>query len=117
MGSLREKILNSNDIRKEIITIEEWDVQVEIRSLTAKKRSQLINAAMTDKGRIDFEKIYPELVIASTYDPITSDFVFEPTDRDMLNEKNGGALEKIAQVAMRLSGLTSKAEEEAKKNS
>lgn len=115
--NLREKILNSNDIKSEIVYVDVWDTKVKVMSLTSKKRSQIISDAMTDKGKMDFEKIYPDLVIASTYDPETGALIFEASDRDLLNQKNGGALEKIAQVAMRLSGLSASEEEKAKKNS
>lgn len=115
--SLREKILNAADIQSEIIEIPEWGVKLEIKSLTGKKRAQLMTAAMDSKGQMDFEKLYPDLVIASTYDPKTHVSVFEKTDRDMLNEKNGGALEKISKVALRLSGLEPDSVDNAEKNS
>lgn len=116
MGSLRDKILNTNDIRTEIIDIPEWGVQVEIKSLTGKQRSLVLSEAIGEKGKMDFEKMYPTLVIASTFDPITHEPVFQATDIAILNEKNGGALEKIAQKAMELSGLKEDSVGKAEKN-
>ena len=87
--NLRDKILNASDIKSEIIKIDEWDVEVEIRSLTGKKRAQLMKEAMDSKGKMDFEKLYPDLVISSTYDPNTNEQIFNRTDRDLLNSKNG----------------------------
>lgn len=115
--NLREKILNAKDIRTEIVKIEEWDVEVEVKSLTGKMRAKIIGSAMDDKGKMDFEKLYPDLVIYSAYDPATHEPIFQPTDRNILNEKNGGALEKIAQVTLRLSGLDKESVQLAKKKS
>lgn len=115
--NLRSKILNSNDIKSEIIRVEEWESDLEIKSLTGKKRAKIISEAMDNKGRMDFEKLYPDLVIASTYDPETHEPIFEMADRDLLNEKSGGALEKIAQVVLRLSGLDKESVQIAEKNS
>lgn len=115
--NLRSQILNSNDIKSEMVTIEEWGVTVEVKSLTSKKRANVLSESMDGKGRMDFEKLYPDLVIASTYDPETHDAVFQMADRDLLNEKSGGALEKIAQVVLRLSGLDKESVGGAEKNS
>jgi len=65
------------------------------------------------KGKMDLQKLYPRLVVLSTYDPETGQPVFKEGDQDAVNEKSGAALEIIAQVAMRLSGLNP---EEAGKN-
>lgn len=117
MANLREKILTAQDIKKELVTVEEWGVQVEVRGLKGSERARLMQDSVDAKtGSVDFVKLYPDLVIASTYDPETGEKVFEPTDRDALNEKSGAALEKIAQVAMRLSGLTQADLDGARKN-
>lgn len=117
MGSLRDKILNAQDITSEIIDIPEWGVQVEVRAMSGKERGHLYRQAMDQKGKMDYEKAYPIIVIASAYDPITGERVFEPTDSELLNTKNVGALEKIAKVALKLSGLEADSVENAEKNS
>lgn len=114
--ALREKILNSNDIKSEKLMIEEWEVEVEIKALTGKKRAAIMTTAIDSRGKMDFEKLYAELVISSTYDIESQELIFEPTDRDMLNEKSGGVLEKIAQVVIKLSGLKPDSVETAEKN-
>lgn len=115
--NLREKILNAKDLKSEIIRIDEWDVEIEIKSLTGKKRAQLMQEAIDNKGKMDFEKLYPDLVIVSAYDPVTHEPIFKPTDRDTLNTKNGGALEKISKVALRISGLQEESVDTETKNS
>lgn len=116
INKLREKILNTKDIKSELVTVEEWDATLEVRALTGKQRANVITSALGPNGRMDFEKLYPELVISSCYDPETKERVFEKTDKDLLNEKSGGALEKIAQVVIKLSGLKPDSVDESAKN-
>jgi len=118
MSKLREKILNAKDQRKEKVYIEEWDVEIEVRSMTGKERAEIIRKSVDkDKdGQVDVTLLTVNSVIACCYDPTTGEKVFEPTDRDILLTKNAGALEKLAEVALELSGLGDKAKEKARKN-
>lgn len=114
--SIREKILSAQDIREKEINVPEWEVNVLVRGLTGRQRAKLLQDAVDTKGKLDLEKIYPEIVIFSAYDPETGKPVFEPADRDILAEKSGAALERIAQAAMGLSGLHPDSINEAEKN-
>lgn len=105
MSNLREQILSKKDIDSERVYIPQWDVTVEVRTLTGRQRAILLQDTVNLKGKVDFQKLYPQLVVMSTYDPQTGKPVFMPGDMDALAEKSGAALEIIAQVATRLSGL------------
>lgn len=114
---LRDKILNAKDIKEEKVAVPEWDVELLIKGLNGKDRADLMSSCIDMKtGSMDFEKLYPGLIISTAHDPETGEKVFDATDRDMLNTKAGGALEKVAQVAMKLSGLNPEQLDEAKKN-
>lgn len=113
---LRAKILQTEDIKKERVMIEQWGVEVEVRGLSGEERAKVVNGSRNQKGELDEEKFYPILVIASVYDPQTGEKVFKPADRDMLNQKSFAAIQKVAKVAARLSGLDDEAEEKAEKN-
>lgn len=117
MANLRDTILGASDIRKETVTIPEWGVTVEVRGLTGTQRAKLMRTGFDQRGTVDFEKLYPELVIATTFDPATGEAVFTEADRDALNGKSGAALERLAQAAMRVAGLSADAVEAAEKNS
>lgn len=117
MANLRDRILSASDIRRESVRVPEWDVDVEVRGLTGSQRARLMKNGFDARGGVDFERLYPELIIASTFDPETGQQVFSEADRDSLNGKSGAALEKVAQAAMRLSGLNPEAPEAAEKNS
>lgn len=117
MANLRDRILGAADIRRETVHVPEWDATVEVRGLNGTQRAKLMKTGFDARGAVDFEKLYPELLIASTYDPETGQPVFTEADRDALNGKSGAALERLAQAAMRLSGLSPEAPAQAEKNS
>jgi len=114
--SLREQILEARDIQEELVEVPEWGVKILVRGLTGRQRAQLLQNAIDVAGRVDLARVLPELVIYCVYDPETKEQVFKPADRDMLLEKSGTVLERIATTAMRLSGLTQEALEEMKRN-
>lgn len=111
--ALRDRILSVQDIQSERVYVPEWDVEVEVRSMTGAQRARVLQGATVD-GEVDLERLYPILLIETTYDPESGEQIFTPADRDALNSKNSGALERIAKVAMRLSGIEPGAEDAAK---
>lgn len=119
-SDLRSKILQAHDIPEETITVKAWDATLLIRGLTAKARANLLQNAVEGQGknaRVNLQKVYPDLVILTTFDPETNERVFQPTDRDALLEKAGGPVEQIAMVAGRLSGLGDDTQANLEKNS
>lgn len=115
--NLRDKILNANDEQSELVTVEQWGVELLIKSMTGKARAGLMNRCLNQKtGVMDMEKLYGLLVIQTSYDPATGAKVFEETDLEALNDKNGAVMEKIAKVASKLSGLDEGSLDEKVKN-
>lgn len=113
--SLRDKIRNAQDIQSELIEVDVWgSAVVEVRSMSSKQRSHMLRESMNDKGELDFESMYPQLLVACCYDPDTNALLFERDDMEWLHDKNAGAVEKLAQAAMRLSGLTRESSDEGK---
>lgn len=115
-SNLRNQILTAEDIPFESVEVPEWGTTVNVRGMTGKQRAAFLKNATDAQGNVSFDRFYAELVIASTYDPETGELVFEPADRDALNNKSGRALERVASVATRLSGLDGSSLEEAKKD-
>ncbi|MDQ0168447.1 hypothetical protein J2S11_004409 [Bacillus horti] len=113
---MREKILAVKDIKEKVVHIDEWETEVLIRGLNGAKRARLLQNNIDKQGAINFERMYPELLILTVHDPESKEPVFQPEDRDALNAKNGGVIEKLVQVAMTLSGLDAQAVESAVKN-
>ena len=105
MVNIRQTALNAKDIRTELVTVPEWDdVKIEVRGFTLQERLDFYGR-VSDGDRINRDNFLPELVISTCFDPDSGQRVFEPADRDMLKTKSAGALERLTQVAMRLSGL------------
>jgi hypothetical protein len=105
MPNIRDLIASVDDSRSELVHVGEWGCDIEIRSLTGLQRANFLKAASGDDGQPDFVAIYPELIIATSFDPEDGSKVFTPSDADFLNSRNSSALEQLASVAMRLGGM------------
>jgi hypothetical protein len=116
--SLRDTILAADDIPVERVEIPEWGVTVEVRGMTGADRGQLLEEALDqDSGEVDLQRIYPDAVILSAHDPEDGTRIFDTSDRDALLSKAGKAIDRIATVAMRLSGFDDEAVDKAGKGS
>lgn len=104
----REMILNAKDLHTESFEISEWGVTVKIKSLTVTQRNQLLKDASNDKGEVDSEKLYPTLLIATLVDAETEEQIFAASDRDALNGKSVGVVERVAKKIMEVCGLSNK---------
>jgi len=117
MGSLRDKIQSTPDGAAEVMDVSEWDVKIEIRSMTARTRAKMLRQSLNADNELDFEILYPAVLIACCFDPEDGTAVFESGDVDWINEKASGPVERLAQAVMRLSGLTKEAVEAGKEDS
>ena len=115
--SLRDRILNADDIGRELFTVPQWDVEIEIRTLSAMQRSRMLKACTLPDETIDLDRLYPMLIIATAFDPATNEPVFTEADMSALQEKSAGAIEAVATKAMQMSGMTAKAVDEEGKDS
>ncbi len=114
---LRAQILAKADLEEELLEIPEWECTVLIRALNGADRAQLLQHNTLADGKPDLKKMYPMLAITSIRDPETKKLIFEPTDRDALNNKSGAALERVAEVALRLNHMIPESLRVAEKNS
>ena len=117
MSKLKEKIKSAQDIRTELITIPEWDMSIEVRTMRAIDRARVLKNCVDNSGKVIGEKFQAGLVIASCYDPETKERIFDDEDFDLLMEKAAGPVELLAGTAMSLSGLTRDTMTGAEKNS
>ena len=115
--SLRDRILQADDIGREIITVPQWGVDLEVRTLSAQQRSRMLQTCTLADGNIDLDRLYPMLIIGTVFEPGTNDRVFSEADLPLLQEKSAAAIEFVAQKAMQMSGMTAKAvDDEGKDN-
>lgn len=115
--SIRDRIWDAQDIPEETIDVEQWGVKVLIKGMDGKSRADFLKNASGKDGGIAYDRFYAELLIATVFDPDTEERVFEGADREAINRKSGAALEKVAEVSQRLSGLGTADVDEAKKDS
>lgn len=114
--ALRDKIFEARDIPTEAVEVPEWGVTVEVRGMTGADRSRLMDMAITESGDVDVKVIYPEIVISTAYDPETGERVFTDDDADALQSKSAQAIDRIAEVGMRLSGFAKDSADKASKS-
>lgn len=109
--SLRDRVAAAQDITSEQVYIEEWDATFEVRSMTGAERGAMFERMGMDRetGEVDVSGFYPEVIIATVFDPETGAPAFVPDDRDMLNSKSSKPLDTLAKVGLRLSGLDAEA--------
>jgi hypothetical protein len=115
--SIRDLILAKQDIPSEVVEVPEWGVKVEVRGMTGAERTRIMDKASDNNGQVNLQFIYPEIVIATSFDPESGEQIFVPADRDVLLSKSASAIDRIALVGMRLSGFTKEAADELGKDS
>lgn len=104
------------------ITLEDGPLELELRELTSKRRTQLLKdcAIVNDDGDhrgIDQGKLIPAVLINCVFDAGSGDPLFTEADRDLIGGMSAAFLDEVFAPAAALSGLTSEAEEELKGNS
>lgn len=101
------------------VSIPEWDVTVEVRSLSLGDRDEMAILMVGEDGQNqDRSKFYPSIIMATTHDA-NGDKVFTPADLPWLRSLDAHLLDRIAKAAMELNGFTEKSgvEEAAGKSS
>ncbi len=114
--SLRDQILNSNDIPKELVKVKEWNISIEVRGMTGAERTRILDLAQDEKG-MNLQMVYPEIVISTAFDAETGEKIFTPEDRTALLSKSANALDSLATVGMRLSGFLAETSNDLGKDS
>lgn len=114
--SLRDQILNSNDIPKELVKVKEWNTEIEVRGMTGAERTRILDLAQDEKG-MNLQMVYPEIVISTAFDPVSGEKIFSPEDRTALLSKSANALDSLATVGMRLSGFLAETSNDLGKDS
>ena len=116
LADIRQSVFNSDDIPTEDVTIENWNgITFRVLGMTAAQQYEMLQASVDPETKtINFSRMYPEVVISCTHailpDDTTGPCVFERTDKELLAQKAAENIEKLAKVAMSLSGMRDNAE-------
>lgn len=116
--NLKDKIFAANDIPDETLHVPEWNVDLLMKGMTAGERVKLMQSAYDVKTeQVNMSRVYPDVVVACSFDPETNEPVFTDADKEALMSKSSAAIEKIADVGLRLSGIGKEQQDAAGKDS
>lgn len=108
----RDEILNCQDLQTETVDCPEWGGAVIVRPLSGAERDRFEQSNLIRKGKgskIDFEVNGVNIRARLCYLCIVDESgkrLFTEHDVDALGKKNSAALNRVFEVAQRLSGLT-----------
>ncbi len=103
----RDEILNIKDLPVEEVYVEEWQAWVRVRGLTGAERDQFEQSIVETRGkdtRVNLRNIRAKLVTLCVVDE-EGKRLFKDEDVELLGRKSAVALNRIFEVAQRLSGL------------
>ncbi|ALY09591.1 hypothetical protein SALGADO_66 [Arthrobacter phage Salgado] len=112
--SIRDRAVAARPYSTELVEVPEWDATVEVRSLPLGERNEMMAEVVDEEtGKGDFKAMFPALVIRAVFDPETGERVFAPDDAATINGFDAGVIDRVAEVALKLSGLADKAKDNA----
>lgn len=115
----RDVILAVADVQFEDVDVPEWGGTVRVKSLTGKERDALESSMIVGKGKnkdVSLSNLRAKLVARSVVDE-QGRTIFTDEDIPALGAKSAAALNRVYEVAQRLSGVTQEDVDELTKNS
>lgn len=103
----REAILQAQDLPYEDVEVPEWRGIVRVRGLTGAERDAFEQSIVEQRGkntRMNLRNIRAKLVALCCVDE-QGNRIFTDDDVELLGKKSAAALNRIFEVAQRLSGL------------
>lgn len=104
----REQILAADDTKAELVDVPEWGGGVWVQPLTGSAREAIEKSALGKNGKADVGRLvgrFRARIVASSVVDATGEQLFTEADLDGLSGKSAVALERVAEAAMRLSGM------------
>ena len=114
----RDAILQADDLQYETVEVPEWGGAVRVRGMTGTERDAYTESSMVDArtGEVTLADMTSRLLVRTLVDE-EGDRLFSDADVRALGRKSGAALDRVARVAQRLSGLSQADMEALVKNS
>ncbi len=103
----RDEILGINDLPVEEVYVDEWKTWVRVRALTGAERDAFEQSIVETRGkntRLNLRNIRAKLVALCCVDE-NGNRLFKDEDAEALGRKSAAALNRVFEVAQRLSGL------------
>jgi hypothetical protein len=114
----KEQILGASDIEIEKVDVSEWGGFVYVKGMTAKQRDDFEASILRQHGkvqRVDMSDLRAKLASKSICNA-DGELLFSEKDIKVLSDKSAGALQRVFEVAQRLSGLSDEDAEDLLKN-
>ncbi len=111
----KEQILEAKDIESEVVQVPEWGGEVSVQGLTLAEKDEWTESIMSD-GKANIKGASAKLCICCMRDE-NGDLLFDMDDVPDLQAKSAAALDRIFQVAQRLSGIGQEEIKDTVKNS
>lgn len=103
----RDSILQAQDIKIELIEVPEWGGSVYVKGLSGSERDSFEGGLMQKDGKTpNFHNIRAKLVVKTACDA-DGKRLFTDADIPELTNKSASALQRVFEVAQRLSGISS----------
>jgi hypothetical protein len=116
----KDQILEASDLTFEEVQVPEWNGAVKVRTMTGTDRDlweqSMVEVAADGSRKPDMTNMRAKLVALTVVDD-DGNLVFSMADVPMIARKAASALERVFDVAQRINGLGTKAEDDAVKNS
>ena len=110
----REAILSAEDLTKELVPVPEWGGDVYVRAMSGTERDKFESTIVEMRGKkqvFNSQDIRAKLCAVSICDE-KGDRLFNDGDVKALGKKSAAALQRVFEVAQRLSGITEDAVDE-----
>lgn len=104
----RDDILAAPDVLTETVEVPEWGGSVIVRGLTGKERDAFEQSIVVLSGKttkVNLANVRAKLVALTVVDD-KGERIFSEKDAEALGDKSAAALDRIYDVAQRLSGLS-----------
>lgn len=113
----RDQILDADDLPVEEVEVPEWGGSVLVRGMQGTERDRFEMAMYLNRDDLEERAVVRARVVAWCTIGEDRHQLFTPKDVERLGRKSGIALDRIFEVAKRLSGIGEKAVKEAEGNS
>ena len=124
MSRLAEQIRAAHDVSAELYEIPEWNVTVELRSMSARQRAAFASSVdITADGNVEMtgnrvELMWGTVIQACCFDPDNGEHVFTEDDIEwLMAEKNANVVDSLANACLSVSGMGADSDGDAGKDS
>ncbi|MGI9459021.1 MAG: hypothetical protein ACR2NF_03395 [Pirellulales bacterium] len=124
MSRLAEQIRAAHDVSAELYEVPEWDVTVELRSMSARQRAAFASSVdFTADGDVQLtgnrvELMWGTVIQACCFDPDNGEHVFTEEDIEwLMAEKNANVVDSLANACLSVSGMGADSDGDAGKDS